>query len=1681
MAKVCNIGIKRVVNDLTKDKPWYKYEEDGDFIQVLTSPKQKINERNVKGVAITTANSLNKSINKQLPIGKVFKAITQFDGRVGILISPTDKQLELLNSKDAAEREELIKEVEQEELQKEEARLRDLQEKEKERGAYTEEQRGEFFQLEGTESSTASPKTIAAIKDFLKRIGVDIKSMDAIVVGGIKQDADGVALLAQKLVQVIEGKEATALTEEAMHFAVEIIQQKNPKLFNRMLKEINDSQTYKEVLATYSTNPLYQTKDGKPDILKLKKEAIAKAIAESVIDQNEQRSESNSVVAKIQQWWLDMVQTIKNLIAGANIDQAALDIISGKAIGTAEDIKAEENEAYLQQNKSKRDIIYDRIKDMMNKIEKRGEEGYFVNGKKIGRRVSDESKDWYSRMFADKKLTDSEFTTAVNTLKAEKGTAGHKDIEHAFDLFIDEDGFLRSDDEIDEAIKNDDGYVSLINSSDRSMYEMLRDNLRARLASFPEGTRFMAEATVYDAKRDIGGTADFIAIDPEGKVSILDWKFIDLNLEKTNDIPWFKVRGWRIQMEQYKQIISQVYGVNSQDFEQTRMIPIRAIYTEGNAKLNIKPKLSGIEIGGIDVNDIQEDYLLPLSLETEKTGSEEIDSLLEKLNAIYKKISEKKVLPGDKGEKSEQLNKLFYAIRQLQMKRNVLPLIEQSKLLNQQIRGILDTYKTKYEGKDPKSFTQDEINAFTKTISDGIDSLNTYTQLDTELGFLFEGEELSEKDKALKALLAETSYNAGVLERSLIKIDKQFTDKIIAGSEGIEGAAKGEKIIKGLQKLFGNTATIQLKGLQVLFKKANRAFAFAGMDTLTESRTLLKLKEAYQKWANAKGLTIKNMFDIIKKKDSNELIDQYNPEFYSELKKRIQDKDYKWIRENVDVTLLKEQLEEKKREEFERIQNKLDTGKLSEIEAKIERVKTSDLYNIGTPESIGWLVYDEVKKFPIEKWESKEWKELTAKGNEAAKDFYDYIQNRNQYYQSIGYINARQARTFLPWVRKGLAEKLIFGGKVTLGEQFLRNISMDEGDVGFGKRDPLSGKLVDSIPTYFTQEIEGDVSTDLFKTMALYNEMAIKFKYLTDIEEQGRALIRLEQNKKAISTSWFGKTEYDKKSGQLQYNPDNSENTKIIEDMVKAIIYQQRFIQSETFDQVLGKFGKFGEKINKKLGFKMLPENLEGRQVSINKVISNINRTFQLNALGLNVLSSMSNLFGGSAQSWINAGTYFTKSEFVSTEMWILGQKMNGLDGLDKQKAIAALDYFLPLTENYGREITKKLSVSKLNQESVQDFLMVLMRNSDKAVQTANFYAYLRNSIVENGEIVNAREFLRNSPEYADRYEGNNEERKAKAEKFEEDVKKLIEEKSVIKLGSVVDGEFVIPGIERKSESVVALRRKVQQLSSDALGSMSEENKRLINLSIYGNSFMIFKNWIPRLVDVRMGNLKYNSASDAYEWGRTRMLYRVITTDFVKSIDSFKSAIMGNNDKWIAQVKELYEQKKADYENDTGKELEMTEAEFIDLVSKNIKNQMYDMLVYAGLLSLLLGLKANAPDDGEDPIVKNQYKFLLKATDKFADEIGYFYDPTSLTKLVSTGIFPSIGLIDNYKKVLWNFMKENYALGVGDEELAEKTYVIKYAMRSVPSLSQLSSILPMFYPDLAKDLGIKMQSQSGIR
>lgn len=1537
-----------------------------------------------------------------------------------------------------------------------------------------------------TISSQASPKTIAIVKDFLTRIGVDFGSVKEIVVNGQKIDANGVARITQALVQVLEGKEATALPEEAMHFAVEIIQQTNPKLFNQLLKEINSYSVYNEVLAEYSKNKYYQTKDGKPDILKLKKEAIGKVLAETIIKQSEGFTERPELLTKVQTWWQKILDIISNLFAKSGFDRFAMDILSGKEIGTVNDlVKTKSEEIYLQQDPQQK--VIDDLKSTSAKIEKR-DEVYYIDDKKINRRVTELVDDWYRRRYGDNSLLKSEYQTAVDDLKAEKGTAGHNDFEHAAKLYLNEDGSLKTKDEMDAA-EIADVYQSLINPSDQSMYELLRTNMRQRLESFPSGTKFLLEQKIYDPNRNIAGAVDFLAITPEGKVSILDWKFMNLNTDLYTDVPWYKVLAWQIQMNQYKLILQNAYGVKSQDFEQTRMIPIQAIYSEQNSKTGELPRLLSIKIGDVNVKNITDGFLLPVALKDEKTGKRKIDELITKLNALYENISSKSVTDEEKLAKNEQLNTLFTAIRRLQIQQDITPLIRQAQVLIVSTQSIINKYEQKYKDRDPKNFKNQEINDFSGEIQDSLSAIDVYTKLYSNLKEIIQDDPDSAE---LLEDLRKVSDKAIDFESELQYILREFTANITAKKENVSNLLLPEKVIKGITKLFSTTSKLQTKSIQFIYKKANKAFGYSAQDTLTESKKLIELKKNYDAWAKSKGLSLKNYFNLIKKKDSNELIDQYNPEFYTLLKDKTKNKDYEWVRENIDVPAYNAHLREELQKEVDRLINKpriltqdeqdgLDQYRSSgnEVtlprEIQLEIYNARALYNTSTTTSPGWLLTKQLTKFPNkDKWTTSEWAELNNPENAPAKEFYDYIIEKNAEYADLNYISKGDVNTFLPFVRKSLAEKFVIGGDIRLGEQFFRSISVDEGDVGYGELDKLTGKPINKIPKYFTNELDGETSDDLFRTMAFYNESAIRYKYLKEIEKQISAVLAVERNKQSIATSVFGKSRIE--NGELKYNDENNENSKLAEAMMRAIIYNQRYLESDTFDQLLGKLGKWGETFNSKMGVKIFPENLSERQMSINKVIDQLNNTFQLTTLGLNVLSASSNFFGGNAQSIINAGVYFTKTDYLAAEGMIF---MDKFSSQDQKKMIGALEYFLPLTENYNREIAKSLSLNKLSQENIQDFLMILMRKTDLNVQTANFYAYLKNSIVVDGRVENAREYIRAQPKYADKYSVSVEERKTLEEEFEKDVKKLVDEQGVLTLGKVENDEFVIPGVDRKDDSVLELRRKVQQLSKDALGNLSEDDLRMINMTVYGKSFMIFKNWIPRLAEVRLGNLQYDSASDAYEWGRVRTVFSIMSKDILGSLGNLRNSLVAN-DKGVDFLRKLYEEKAQEHKQETGEDLNMTEAQFIDLVRKNVRNQMYDVIFYITLFILVAGIKG-LPDDEEDPIVKNQYKFIVKAADKFKDEIAYFYDPTSISTLFSKGLFPSLGLVDNFTKLFKNFMIENWALATGDEETVKKNQVIKYLMKSFPISNQMVGYLPMFYPELAKDMGIKMQKNYGIR
>lgn len=102
MASTCSLGIKNQVALFVEGKPWFVYDGQ-NFIEVINSPADRINETNKAGVASDTADLFNEALNKARPVGKVFYVVEKPSGQIGIEINPTINQLGIIQNNEERE------------------------------------------------------------------------------------------------------------------------------------------------------------------------------------------------------------------------------------------------------------------------------------------------------------------------------------------------------------------------------------------------------------------------------------------------------------------------------------------------------------------------------------------------------------------------------------------------------------------------------------------------------------------------------------------------------------------------------------------------------------------------------------------------------------------------------------------------------------------------------------------------------------------------------------------------------------------------------------------------------------------------------------------------------------------------------------------------------------------------------------------------------------------------------------------------------------------------------------------------------------------------------------------------------------------------------------------------------------------------------------------------------------------------------------------------------------------------------------------------------------------------------------------------------------------------------------------------------------------------------------------
>jgi hypothetical protein len=520
------------------------------------------------------------------------------------------------------------------------------------------------------------------LQEILKILGITIER-DA----DLPKDTLAKVDMLQKLISFSKGElTEDNFTEEVIHLIINIIEQKDPTLYDKMISEIWKFGIYKEVLDNYKDDPEYQTKEGKPDIAKLKKEAVVKLLVAKLVD-NTNINDTKNIFGALWDKVSDFITNLFSKIPAYQRDlfeEFANDIVTKDNLINKEDVDKLGDGVFYSKKMSKANIFSstmaktkklfgvasvedyhliipslrnsEEIFDLLKKINeetslvvakeinpetgKEEEVTYYVTGTGMKKRVSTVLNEIKTNIGNYKTIDETEITAFIKEEKMKKGTEIHSTIEEIIGRHIDkETGFLK--------VTPEDRPQNI--AIPEKYYNILEKHLKERLISYPKDTRFMVETKIVNEVYGYAGTIDFLAILPTGQVDILDWKSMDLSYNiggksmKREDVHALTKQVHRQQLALYKQAL---LSVGVKNFRQTRTIPI--IVENTTKKINKSksfedPKnsvirLTSLEIGNVDPNKEAKSYLLPISTSNEEVFDDITGKPISFLNALIEKL-----------------------------------------------------------------------------------------------------------------------------------------------------------------------------------------------------------------------------------------------------------------------------------------------------------------------------------------------------------------------------------------------------------------------------------------------------------------------------------------------------------------------------------------------------------------------------------------------------------------------------------------------------------------------------------------------------------------------------------------------------------------------------------------------------------------------------------------------------------------------------------------------------------------------------------------------------------------------------------------------------------------------------------------------------------------------------------
>lgn len=1632
---------------------------------------------------------------------------------------------------------------------------------------------------EPTTPSKSSTVTKGRVLRFLDAIGFrNIQTVSKLIHNGKSLEGSAYIDFSNAVMQIVEGTEDYTLTEEAMHILVELVKESRPELYQQMFKQIVNYKIYRNVVndPSYTDNPLYRIDDGYNPITggpeshvnydKLKDEAIAKMLVEHLVNSIEGTEESLKRAAEAYNWWQQILKWIRETFGKVkNPFKQTLDELNNDDTTFGEFANISSDDIFLsaksvdQIDRETPDnkTTYDTIKSFATTqgITKIGSE-YFKDGQKVAesQRVSALTAYYYKKLFGDRN-----FDEAMEEFYEQSrldGTYLHEVFEEVINSWIDPQTGLMRRNAARLTFPLPDNPVNI--KMARSIQTYIMNYMRA----YPAGTRFITEQVIFDptaVNKDGStgryGTIDFIAILPDGKVDIIDWKSMLMqDIEGAKD---YKREGIFIQLNEYQRILKSQYGV--EEFGKLRAIPIRKHY---RTMLSGKKVLMTVEIGDPDASKIEKEtkYLRPIISPLESTGSESRDEIVGKLEALYQKYIEKGYFQKDRNILVD-VQEAIYEIRTTNSVDNLANYFTDLRTKFVQLIGEQKALLEK-GSKDDIAEALAMI-TFYEDIIDNVVSPAVFLQEDPSI------------DKESRNKLYKATSDLNFLLRKLVG-DKQ------GGSYGMRGAllesqAKNngifhllvpEKVVNLARRLFRSMGSQNIASVRYMYELVKKSYNRIDFESDKLLKQLKNLKSDFDKWAKTNNKTSKEAVSMIIDFEKAKIHSKIDGLFYLTRDKVVESKDpnqiLQFVKTHYDMTeynaWYQKTLEENKKI-WEASTYDMDPKKNAQIIKS--RIKTFEQnYNIYTHPVTAYGFHNTriwTRNLKEENWYSKEYKELLKQGNEPLLAMYDFMVSRNKELAETGSIRDYEAYTYIPNVKKTFADILSFDDTNFLEKSkdvfyqtynnWRRSLSVEDYELNYqGQRDPFTGEKLNKRFVPYVAKIDNEfqikvdaavelkiikdasdteelntkiakwrkisasndkafsdaviakreISFDIFTMYGLMSKEIQKEKYLSENDEILRSLLHIEKSKPNLLQNKFGTISTDA-NGKPEKGKEVGKNAPILEEHIRAVVNGEKIQYDADYAIQFKLRQKWNNSpLGKMCKFDISPETYNPTSVSLTKFLLWANTANQKRVLGLNAASAISNLFGGSFSSTKLYQKYTSQEDIKAA--WLKMTSGGFYQSEEMKKNAALVDYFLPLLQNREAFKASQLSVNDAAKILSQEWLMAPMRKTSETVQLNIFLALIENTAVIEGKLINVREQAALDTKYADRYTLDPAKRAAVEKAFKDRIKELKEKYSLKKAAqfkTIQEGGkdkviIEIPGVDRDSADVEHLREITQTMSKDSLGEADEFDIANYKYSIWWRLFMTFKNWIPRMADVRYGEFRYDQAHHSYEYGRFRMFARSVSANWMHTVLKLvpvpyltgKATGLLSKEDLIQRARKVYLEKVEDAKllDQYDPKTFITEGEFVDRFVQGTEATFAELRTMT-LMMLMLFIGIAAPDDDDDSSDKAYKALIRKQMNKLIDEVGFFYSPKSGIDIAGGGA-PVFSLVrdtwylgSDMSEQFFGFTFEQVGWDEKGIQMQESAKPIKRAFKVFPVLKEILTYLPAVDEETAKEWGVKVSDR----